>query len=174
MSKQSWFIAIEIPEPVKADIEEIKKQIAHDYETLSVLKSPAHITIVPPFYWGNGEELGRVVQSFSFTPFVIYLDGYDAFESKVVFIKIQNHEPLRKLYEAFNTYFYHHYPQLKRKPTFAFHPHITVGNRDWKPENFRRCVHDFAHQVFMAEVICARLTLYTLVEGKWVPFNAAL
>lgn len=174
MPKQSWFIAFEIPEPVKTEIENIKIQISNQYGTLSVLKSPAHITIVPPFFWDNGVELNRIVQTFSFNPIKLQLDGYGSFDSKVVFIKIGNHQPLESFYEAFNQFFFEKYPSLKRTPTFPFHPHITVGNRDWKTEDFKRCLSDFSGREFTKEITLASLTLFKLINGKWESFKGEL
>lgn len=171
MPQQSWFIAIEIPEPVKTEIEAIKQRISSAYGTYSVLKSPAHITIVPPFYWGNGLALLNSIHNFAFNSFIITLKGFQKFESKVVYIGVQDHSELISLYTHFNQYFFDLFPPLKRKPTFPFHPHVTVGNRDWKQEQFKKCCDEYLVKDFTGSVICNKLTLYELKSGKWSAFT---
>lgn len=163
----SYFIAVTIPEPLNTEIEDIKRKISIEYQTKSVLKSPSHITIVPPFFWSNEEELLTMVQQFSFPEFNIQLSGYKTFPIGVVFIDVKNNEQMDQLHISFSDVFFRDFPQLKKKPHFPFQPHITVGNRDWKKEQFNRCWNDMKDKNFETEFSYKKLTLLKNTNGLW-------
>jgi 2'-5' RNA ligase len=163
----SYFIAINLPEPLHTEISEIKKGISEKYNTRSVLKSPPHITLVPPFFWGNEEELIGLVQQFTYPEFKVELDGYQAFPIGVVYIDIKQNEKLYDLHQQFNALFFGRYPQLKKRHPFPFQPHVTVGNRDWKKEQFNKCWNDFKEEKFEGDFTFQKLSLLKNVNGLW-------
>lgn len=163
----SYFIAINLPEPLNTKIERIKKGISEECGTKSVLKSPPHITIVPPFFWGNEVELITLVKEFSYPSFHIELNGYKAFEVGVVYIDVVENKNITQLHQQFNTHFFGKYPQLKKKYPFPFQPHITVGNRDWKWTEFKRCWDELKDQPFIDSFEFNHLSLLKNVNGLW-------
>ncbi len=163
----SYFIAINIPEPLNTEIETIKRRISEKYGTRSVLKSPPHITIIPPFFWGNEEELITLAKGFSYPEFSLQLQGYGSFPLGVVYIDVVKNDPLNELHTQFTQYFYGAYPQLKKRPLFSFHPHITVGNRDWKTEQFNECWKEMKDQKFENSFSFKKLSLLKNVNGLW-------
>lgn len=163
----SYFIAINLPEPLNTKIERIKKGISEEYGTKSVLKSPPHITIVPPFFWGNEEELIELVRDFAYPPFHIELNGYKAFEIGVVYIDVVENKHITQLHQQFNTQFFGRYPQLKKKYPFPFQPHITVGNRDWKWAEFKRCWDNIKDTSFEDAFEFRQLSLLKNINGLW-------
>jgi 2'-5' RNA ligase len=167
-TNHSYFIAINLPEPLNSRIEKIKKHISEEYGTRSVLKSPPHITIVPPFFWGNETELIGLVKAFNYPPFNIELNGYQAFQASVVYIDVEENEHITQLHQTFNAHFFGRYPQLKKKYPFPFQPHITVGNRDWKWDEFKRCWDDMRDLPFEASFMFTHLSLLKNVEGLWM------
>ncbi len=164
---ESYFIAITLPEPLHSQIEFTKKYISEKYHTKSVLKSPAHITIVPPFFWGNEAELLDFLNAFQFPGFSIELKDYNRFEQRVVFIDVVENKNLIDLHQQFNTDFFKRFQGLDKKHPYVFHPHITIGNRDWKPEQFKNCWEEYKDQKFSAKVEFTKLTLLKNVENKW-------
>ncbi len=168
----SYFIAIPIPEPLNTQIESIKREISLNFGTKSVLKSPPHITMIPPFFWGNEEQLLMLVDGFSFPSFEIRLKNYDFFQLGVVFIDVVENQDLVKLHQQFEDVFYTSYPQLKKKAKFPFHPHITVGNRDWKKESFLKCWEEKKNEKFEEIFFCKKLTLLKNINGLWLPLSA--
>jgi len=167
----SYFIAITLPEPLHTEVEEIKKHISKTYHTKSVLKSPVHITIVPPFFWGNEAELLETVTQFSFSPFSIQLKNHQRFEQRVVFINVVENPLLMNLYKDFNTSFFQKFSGLNKKRPYIFHPHITIGNRDWKPEYFNKCWNDFKDKKYENSFECKKLTLLKNVNNLWITVN---
>jgi 2'-5' RNA ligase len=163
----SYFIAITLPEPLHSEIEAMKKSISEKYGTRSVLRSPAHITIVPPFFWGNETELLHFLQAFQFPEFIVELKNYNRFEQRVVFIDVVENKNLMDLHQQFNLEFFKRFSGLNKKRPYIFHPHITIGNRDWKPEMFNKCWNDFRDHPFSAKFEFKGLTLLKNVNSLW-------
>jgi len=163
----SYFIAITLPEPIHSEVESLKKKIYENYHTRSVLKSPAHITIVPPFFWSNENELIEMVNSFYFKEFPVHLKNYGAFPPSVVYVDVVEDKNMLELYTSFNQYFYNRYPSLKKRHPYPFHPHVTVGNRDWKKEDFTRCWNEMKDKTYDAGFTFGKLSLLKLTESKW-------
>jgi 2'-5' RNA ligase len=164
----SYFIAITLSEPLYSEIETIKKNIAEKYGTRSVLRSPAHITIIPPFFWGNETELLEVINQFQFPAFTIELKNYNRFSERVIFIDVVENKKLLDLHQEFNAYFFKKYPGINKRHPYIFHPHITVGNRDWKNENFNRCWNELKDREFQASFECKKLTLLKNINSQWI------
>lgn len=167
-TNHSYFIAITLPEPLHSQVELIKRNIYEKYGTRSVLKSPAHITIVPPFFWGNEAELLEVIHSFSFPSFEIELKNYNCFSPSVVYIDVVENENLKQLHQQFNSIFFHRYPQLNKRHPYSFHPHVTVGNRDWKKENFTACWNEYGGKNFAGNFKFEKLSLLKNVNSLWI------
>jgi 2'-5' RNA ligase len=164
---ESYFIAITLPEPLHSEIESIKKYISKKYGTRSVLRSPAHITIVPPFFWGNETELLDFLNPFQFPEFTIELKDYNRFEQRVIFIDVVENNRLMELHHQFNQEFFHRFSGLNKKRPYIFHPHITIGNRDWKPEMFNKCWEEYRAQKFETSFNFSKLKLLKNVENRW-------
>lgn len=164
---ESYFIAITIPEPFNTEIEKLKRNISEEYGSKSVLKSPAHITIIPPFFWGNEEGLMTIVKEFSFPSFELKLRNFGFFDLGVVFIDVEENEQLFRLHQTFNALFFETYSSLKRKTLFPFQPHVTVGNRDWKWAEFTRCWADIKEKKYEAAFPYLKLSLLKNINGLW-------
>ena len=163
----SYFIAVTIPDPLNSEIESIKKNISEKYGTKSVLKSPPHITIVPPFFWGNEEGLIKSVIEFTFPEFKIELNGYNSFPLGVVYIDVVENNSLQELNTQFSNYFADTCFQLNKRHPFPFQPHITVGNRDWKKEQFNLCWNEMKDKKFLGSFSFTKLSLLKNVNGLW-------
>lgn len=164
----SYFIAITLPEPLHSEIESIKKNISEKYGTRSVLRSPAHITIVPPFFWGNETSLLETLNEFTFPEFNIELKNYQRFLERVIFIDVVENKNLHELHQQFNTHFFSRYPGINKRHPYPFHPHVTIGNRDWKPDQFNRCWNELKDQEFSKSFTFQKLKLLKNVNSKWL------
>src|SRR5205809_1051248 len=98
-----YFIALLTPGEIGAKIISIQKDVTERFHSSHALKSPPHITLVPPFkYDGISEKdftepLTKFILHFS--PFAIQLDGFRCFEkNRVVFINVKQNENLNRLF----------------------------------------------------------------------------
>src|SRR5574339_451119 len=83
-----YFIAIVVPEEINQQILKWKNYFKENFECTVALKSPAHITIIPPF-WMNEELENDLVPSIrecstTENKFEITLKDFSAFKQKVL------------------------------------------------------------------------------------------
>jgi len=136
-----YFFAIIPPEKVQISVTEIKEDFKNRYNAKHALKSPPHVTLIPPFEFKYSEEKRLIdnLELFSSEEscFLQKLENYGTFPPKVIFIRILKSDHLLNLYERFGKFMaknlglsniYHD----SRK----FKPHMTVAFRDLTKENF--------------------------------------
>lgn len=96
-----YFMAVVLPPHLDAEIIKYKYYMLEKYEAKVGLKSPAHITIIPPFWLHPEKEeglrtdldvLGRQV-----TPFELATHNFSAFKPRTIFIDVEASEPLNEL-----------------------------------------------------------------------------
>ena len=143
-----YFIAVVAPAEVNTQVLQWKHYMRDHYGCTVALKSPAHITLIPPF-WMNEQlehELIADVDAFSMQqhPFNIGLKSFDAFKPKVIFVGIEENEALKKLKSSLEEYLIslHKYPV--KKESRPFHPHITIANRDLRKKDFHPAFEHFS------------------------------
>jgi len=119
----------------------IKNDFAETYNSRAALKSPPHITLVPPFHYELEREEELKSQLIEFCDnqrsFPLELNGYQAFIPRVIYINIQQSD---KLFELFNHITKHFESRLglvsKRRKGRQFSPHMTVAFSDLTKEMF--------------------------------------
>lgn len=131
--KQLYFIGIIPPSPVFEKIQEIKHYVSEKYNCFRALKSPPHITLVPPFKYVESKEylLIEKIQSFSIDEkIIISIHNYDCFYPKVVFINVEKINALNNLYHR-TSVFVQDELQIEQTHKYpSFHPHITIAFKD--------------------------------------------
>jgi 2'-5' RNA ligase len=103
-----YFIAIVAPEEINQQVLKWKNFFQERYECSVALKSPAHITIIPPFWMNEELEDGLInsIREFSIakTKFEISLKDFAAFKPKVIFVDVVKSEILNGLYQSFSDF----------------------------------------------------------------------
>ena len=163
-AKSLYFIAIVPEEPLLSRINTMKAEVAVRYKIKASLKSPAHITLFPPFIWEKDKEgeLINAIETISQQqkPFDINLENFDSFIPKVIFIKplISNeikqlfknlHHGLKESVGLVNHYFEH----------TKFHPHMTIMHRDFGPIIFKKAWKVFQEEKFEECFTASKITL---------------
>ena len=139
-NKNLYFTAIIPPDPVRQYIHEIKKEFAESYDSSHALRTPPHITLIPPFKLKAKSEdsISRIHAEVAknSTPFIVQLDGYGAFSPRVIYIKPVSSSDLTELHDALQT----HLPEWLKSSdrNLRFNPHITVAFRDLRKATFRK------------------------------------
>lgn len=168
-SHQLYFIAIICPEPFQTEITAIKNYFFDKYNCTVALKSPAHITLIPPFTLKHITEdnLLQYLNMFKINlpELLIELNGFGRFDKRTLFIKPQTNESLFRLQVTLQQYLIQKLPYLKTAG--IFHPHVTIANRDLTRESFDAEWPDFKDRQFIADFTVAAFALLKLVEKKW-------
>jgi 2'-5' RNA ligase len=134
-----YYIAIVAEEPVAADVQALKEEMLSQFGCKAAMKSPAHITLIAPFYFSKGLSKILLDTFFHFESgldaFDIPVDGFGHFRRDVLFVQPIPNPTLMLLQEKA----VHYFSGLlgdKISSKRNFHPHITIANRDLKSEDF--------------------------------------
>lgn len=171
--KNLHFVAVIPPEPLQSEVYEFKKYISAKYtSTKSSLKSPAHITIIPPFSLkpGSTELVIKMLENcvIDVTPFTLQLQDFNFFYKQVVYIPVLENEVLNRLYNNIKGSFEYVFNKPKFHPQFT--PHMTVANRDFIESEFAAAKAEFEPKKFAASfaVKSVHLLKFSIKEDKWV------
>src|SRR5205085_11268941 len=98
---QMYFIAIVLPQFLNEKVLGYKNLMLEKYNCRVGLKSPAHITIIPPFWMEEEKEQQLVTDinliSKPFYLFTISTNNFSAFKPKTIFVATQPNEQLDEL-----------------------------------------------------------------------------
>lgn len=167
---QMCFIAVVLPRVLDEKILRYKKQMAERYGCKVGLKSPAHITIIPPFWTepGKEEQLKNDIESISapFQPFTISTNHFSAFKPRTIFVAVSESEELKSLKKASDNFFLTNDYKIKIESR-PFHPHITIATRDLHKKDFAGAWPGFEKEEFREEFEVNGLSLLRHNGRTW-------
>lgn len=135
-----YYLAILAPESVNRTVLEWKRHLFDRYGSKVAMKSPAHITLVPPFKMeGRLEEtLQENLRYFchAIPSFGISLENFGAFPPRVIYIRVLKNLVLESVKISLEDYLGRQNQFPVRPDTRPFKPHITLANRDLKQSDF--------------------------------------
>lgn len=165
-----YFVALICPPPLNEKILRYKIWMRDQFGCIVAMKSPAHITLIPPFWVPDSEEekLLDTLQSFASTmdELTIRLNGFSHFKKRVLFVDVKTFPELEQLKKQAEDHFTNFFPAIK-KDTRPFHPHITIANRDMKPSHFEKAWEHFSKKVHDEFFVVNEITLLKLGPGRW-------
>lgn len=147
----------------------VKQVFATEYDSRAALRSPPHITLQAPFEWNLEEQpqLSQALAEFAQgqVPVPIQLKGFGAFPPRVIYLHIERTPILLASQKALADELERRFEICDPRKARPFRPHMTVGFRDLKRENFRRAWAKFEAQSVEFEFTVPNLTLL-LHDGK--------
>jgi 2'-5' RNA ligase len=165
-----YFVAIVCPKEINDKVLALKNWMKEKFGCVVALKSPAHITLIPPFWYHKEKELLQSLASFKteiIAP-VICLKDFSHFGKKALFISVEKNAELQKIQKEIVTHFMDSFPGHIKKEERAFQPHVTIANRDIKPSDFYTAWSHFSEKHFDEQFQGDKISLLKLQEGKWV------
>lgn len=170
-TNRMYYIAVVCPPQVNEKVLHYKIWMKEQFGCIVALKSPAHITIIPPFWLDEKreDELLLSLQSFSgkLPEVEIQLEGFDHFRNRVLFINVTENKILNDLKVEAENHFMESFAGCIKKDNRPFHPHITIANRDMKPSHFEKAWEYFSKKEFSETFLVKTLSLLKLSTGKW-------
>jgi 2'-5' RNA ligase len=134
-----YFLAIVLPPHLDEKVLAYKKEMQEKYGCKVGLKSPAHITLVPPF-WMEEEKQAALVKDMeqlaaTFSPFTLTTADFSAFRPRTIFVAVAESGALQALKKRTDAFFRHsdYKMKIENRP---FHPHITIATRDLHKKAF--------------------------------------
>jgi 2'-5' RNA ligase len=165
-----YFIGIVAPEEINRRVMEWKNYMLQHFGCKVALRSPAHITLVPPFNLDELREsrLENDIRRFSSAqiPFSIKLGNFSSFPPRVIFVRIESSAQLNSLQKNIEDYLAGlNYPV--KKPDRPFHPHITIANRDLRKQDYQKAFNYFKTISFAADFIASHIDILVSKPEGW-------
>lgn len=159
-----YFIALLPPEQISAAINDIKQDIAANFQSKAALRSPPHITLHMPFRLADKkkEKLDLTLENLAknYAPFELALKDFAAFPPRVIYIGVVPSESLDNLQTALLRV------MRREMNTFngnykdrGFHPHITIAFRDLKPRYFEAAWEVYQNEKFYFRFVASEISL---------------
>ncbi len=165
-----YYIALVCPDEVNDTVLNYKQWMLEQFGCKVALKSPAHITMLPPFYAEESreKEIKQLLGSFSYkAPVPVRLNGFGHFRKNVIYISVEMNPALNSVKTAFDRHILHSQLKEIKIDTREFHPHVTIANRDLQAKDFATAWKKFSTENFSAEFDIGELSLLKLSQGKW-------
>jgi 2'-5' RNA ligase len=166
-----YFVAIVCPAGLNQKILSFKHWMRDRFNCVVALKSPAHITLIPPFWLDEQRETELLETLRSFTidcnEIEIEVDGFSHFGKRVMFANVKEDSTITEIKKQAEIHFMPPFSNLIKKDDRPFHPHITVANRDMKPHDFEIAWEHFSKLNFKEQFIAHTISLLKLTDSKW-------
>ncbi len=167
-----YYVALICPDEVNEQVKAFKHIMFEKYGCKAAAKSPAHITVVPPFRAEDDLEqtLLDFVSAFSIgiVPFEAEMGGYNNFGDRVLFIDVKADERLLQLEKDCMDEFTMQFPSIifGMKPQFS--PHVTIATRDIPEGKLPEAKSYFeSNHPFQAGFPVKEIRLVKLEHGDW-------
>jgi 2'-5' RNA ligase len=166
-----YFIAIVCPPETDLKILNFKFWMKEQFGSVVALKSPAHITLIQPFWFEEEKEdiLRKALNEFENEKAVleISLDGFSHFGKRVLFVSVKDNPSLEVLKWQLGKHFTGLFGDVIKKEDRFFQPHVTFASRDMKPGHFEKAWQHYEKIDFKEKFIVKKLSLLKLDHGKW-------
>jgi len=165
------FIAILTPDEINRQALEWKNYMLQQFNCKVALKSPAHITLIPPFHMPDSDksDLANILTrvAFQHDSFSIHLKNFAAFKPRVIYIGVQPNQLLNELKANTEETILQANRFKIKKEERPFHPHITIANRDLAKEDFNKAWQHFEHISFETSFTADAISLLRNNDRKW-------
>lgn len=166
-----YFIAIVCPPQIDDKILKYKHWMRDRFGCKVALKSPAHLTLIAPF-WLEEEKEPELLNLFDafktkIPAFPVTLNNFSHFSNRVLFVHVDANEQLAMLQSEVETYFHQHFSNEIKLDQRPFYPHVTIANRDMSPSAFLKAWEHFAKEDYSVTFTSSSISLLKLSPGKW-------
>lgn len=167
-----YYMAFVCPAEIEEKVSAFKKHMEDRYGCRAASKSPAHITVVPPFR--AEDETESQLKDFVSThnmgivPTTVQLGGYGQFADRVLYIDVQPNEALSNLEQDCMREFTAQFPSIIFGVKPPFNPHVTIATRDIPEGKLPEAKTYFEqNHPFEASFEAKELKLFKLDKGWW-------
>ena len=166
-----YFIALVAPEEINEKLLKWKHFMKDRFGCTAALKSPAHITLVAPF-WMQPElelDLQNSIHKFSVQQksFAVQLHNFSAFKPRVIYVEVVKSTDIDFLQNSFTDYLLlqNNYPiNTDNRP---FHAHVTIATRDLHKKAFYEAWEIFSRKEYKAEWKIDSISLLRHNKKNW-------
>jgi len=166
-----YFIAIVCPPEIDEHILAWKMWMKEKYDCQVALRSPAHITLVPPFWMRPDleDDLKTSLAKFSTSKSAIgiRLNNFSYFKPRVIFVDVDQNKMLADLRLALCGFLMSENKFPLEKEDRPFHPHVTIATRDLYKKSFYDAWDHFKEKKYKAEWTADGVSLMRHNKKNW-------
>ena len=166
-----YFIALVAPPEIDQQVLKWKNYFKEHFQCIVALKSPAHITLVPPCWMKEEleDDLIRSISAFSNSKnrFEITLKNFAAFKPNVIYVDVLKNEILNDLHESLNDFIDQQNKFPQKKEDRSFHPHVTLATRDLYKKAFYEAWETFYEKKYEAKWMVNGISLLRHNKKNW-------
>ena len=169
-SHRMYYVAVVCPKEIDEKVFQLKEWMRKQFGCMVALKSPGHITLIPPFWMDESreDELIKTLQEINSTEKAeVRLNNFSHFGDRVLFINVNESDSLTSLKEQTESHFLQDFSGVIKKDERPFHPHVTIANRDVSPGTFVKAWGHFSKEKFESSFVADTISLLKLNAGKW-------
>jgi len=171
MQSKMYFLALLTPQEVNSKVLEWKYYMREHFGCVVAMRSPAHITLIPPFWMSEDleEQLKTDTQDFAEKQgsFKIELQDFDAFRPKVIFLHVKATTRLSNLRSELENDLVLREKYPLKQESRPFHPHITIANRDLLRKDFPVAFDYFRKISYTKAFEATDIALLKHLNGEW-------
>lgn len=154
MVNAMYYIALLAPHEINERVLEWKHFMRDHYQCQAALRSPAHITLIPPFWMATAlqPQLQDAICSFSSSQagFTVELSNFGSFRPRVIFVNVILSEALLSLSENLEQHLQAREIFPIKQSTRPFHPHVTIATRDLQRKDYQSAFEHFKNKKYSA------------------------
>jgi 2'-5' RNA ligase len=159
------------PQEINENVLKWKNFFKERFGCIVALKSPAHITLIPPF-WMNEDlepDLIKSIAEFSNTKnkFEIELKNFAAFKPRVIYVDVIKNAKLDDLHSFLNNFILKQNKYPIQKDDRLFHPHVTLATRDLHKKAFYEAWEIFSKKKYEADWFIKGISLLRHNKKNW-------
>ncbi len=166
-----YYISLVCPDPPAGTIRAYQGWMYDHFGCRAAMKSPPHITLVPPFWLPEEKEasLNQVLSGFSPDQDAIEIacNGFNHFGKRVLYVQVEKNRCLHRLESLLFRRLAIAFESVASQKRESFHPHITLATRDIPPAAFQNAWEYFSKKAFSVKFEAAAISLMKLGQGKW-------
>jgi 2'-5' RNA ligase len=171
MMSKMYFIAIVAPEEVNATILKWKQLMKERFNCAVALRSPAHITLIPPFWLDEKDEneLKNAIGEFSQScaSFEISLKNFATFKPRVIYVDVLPNQQLQSLHVQLEEFLVVKEQFPIDKEERPLHPHVTIATRDLHKKAFQEAWGIFKEKRYETSWIASNISILKHDQKKW-------
>ena len=166
-----YFIALVASKEINEDVLKWKHWMKEQFGCVVALRSPAHITLIPPFWMEDALEnkLQNEMNIFSQQqiPFEIHLKHFAAFKPRVIYVEVAPNKILDLLREDLCQFLINTKLFSFKTDESPWHPHITIAARDLHKKAFHEAWQIFKEKNYEASWITPGISLLRHNQKNW-------
>ncbi|HJW16586.1 MAG TPA: 2'-5' RNA ligase family protein [Flavisolibacter sp.] len=174
---EMYFIAHVLPAELNEKILAFKQLMLERYECRVGLKSPAHITMIAPFWEDSGKENNLItdldlISSEQF-PFMINTLNFGAFKPRTIFVDVKANDKLNALKSSVERQLVDSKKYSIKAEDRPFIAHITIATRDLHKKSFSEAWAYFENKRFEEQWMADSVSLLRHNKKNWDVIHAS-